>query len=328
MMSQIANLLQDPMQPVQMAHDSYSRSMRSKTHRLSPGSVKVPKLDLPLPPASPRRRGSTAAYDEMQSFMPLTPAPITPRLAPASAASLLYSPHFPNPSSIVDQSSPAVHQVLSQDADAPAGKMNTRLRRDSQAEQSAPKAHDNSQKASQPASTIGTPAAVEGASNNGQNQTADQPWLRANTPAYPAGSLHQRAMKSPDGSKSYPPKSPRSLRLPASAATSELSQVIPRSWNGTPTVLRLRQADATTFAGRQSDAAAEAGGPGALVDGEHTLQQVLARNEVCTVPQNLSQDVQSLLTIRTGLAAFMPVQLEGANEAELSLLRHDLRHWP
>ena len=284
-MWQQADLLQDPLR------DSYSRSVRSKSNRPSPSSVQVPKLDLPLPPASPRRRGSTAADDELQSFMPLTPAPITPRLAPASAANLQYSPHIPTARPVVDHTSPATCQAHSQHETAAAVEIDMGVPECSVALQPLLEAPDNSQQAPQPASTASARATVEAVTCNPQNQTADQQRMLVNAPVYPAGSLHHKAMKSPDGSKSNRPRSPSTPKTPASAATSELSQVYPRSWNGTPRASQLNQADPASSAGQQAGVSASdeatLGGPDAHVDGQYTLQQLLARNEVCSVSQGL-----------------------------------------
>ncbi|KAK9864444.1 hypothetical protein WJX84_002151 [Apatococcus fuscideae] len=70
-----------PVWLAKMGHDLLSPTKGRKLHGPSPSMVRVPKLDLPLPLASPRRRGSTAAIDEMDSFMPLTPAPTTPGIS-------------------------------------------------------------------------------------------------------------------------------------------------------------------------------------------------------------------------------------------------------
>lgn len=304
-------MLQDPSQPTQMAYDSHSRSLRSKSNRPSPSSVKVPKLDLPLPPASPRRRGSTAVLEEMQSFMPLTPAPFTPRLAPASAAKLQYSPHDPTARPMADQSSPAIHQDGSQDGPAAAEKIDTSLPDRSMALHSSLEAPDSSWQAPQPALDASTQAAAKAASNNAQDQTAGQCRMQMHTPEHPAISLHHKAMKSPDGSRSSTPRSFTTPRAPASAATSELSQVFPRSWNGTPRDSQFHQTDPASSAGQKAEGAASdraaSGGPDALVDGQYTLQQLLARNEVCIVPQESFPSCVNSVE-EAGLRSCAPVQ--------------------
>ena len=69
------------MDPEGAAQHQQSRGYR--IGRVPPAMVKVPKLDLTLPQASPRRSAAGPASDECR-FMPQTPGPVTPSPQDAS----------------------------------------------------------------------------------------------------------------------------------------------------------------------------------------------------------------------------------------------------
>ena len=278
--SKLVHLLQDSLQPTEMVHELHNPSKGRKQHGPSPSMVKVPKLDLPLPPASPRRRGSTGVDDEMYNFMPLTPAAAT--LAPRnSSAPMMHAPNSPTPPDSGPVRSAVSRKVAHmQPLQIPAGaatSIDEAVPGPSESEQSSAAV----QLPSQPASATGNNAAMDAVGILRQTKNLDQHETLTDTFPPSIGKPH-KVDQHPGGSK---PGTPRHFAASSSAAAPELSQAYPRSWNGTPRGSGAQQADSADSATQQANTPAEtsSGCPGDLVDGQHTLQQLLARNEVCAM---------------------------------------------
>ena len=265
-----------------MVHDLHSPSKARKQHGPSPSMVKVPKLDLPLPPASPRRRGSTAVLDEFYNFMPLTPAPaaVPPRNSSVLIMHVPISPQTPKIGPILSAASGTVaHMQSLQNPAVATTPIDEALPEPPELEQSSVAVQLSSQRSPQSASDIGDTAATDAVSVLRQSQNLEQHEILDDASSLSSGRLH-KVNQSPGGRKSV---TPRHFGASSRAASPELSQAYPRSWNGTPRGSGTQHPNSASSAGQQSSTPAEApsGCPGDLVDGQHTLPQLLARNEVC-----------------------------------------------
>ncbi|KAK9839175.1 hypothetical protein WJX74_010967 [Apatococcus lobatus] len=285
-----------PVWLAKMGHDLLSPTKGRKLHGPSPSMVRVPKLDLPLPLASPRRRGSTAAIDEMDSFMPLTPAPTTPGISSNPDARLRDSRADMRCLPALSPSSQPVIQTQPQESAATAA-----ISDDlpcSELAQLSPEDSVDSQQAPLTGSATGRQAEIETFPGHEGNQPANLHGTSPHRPSNSASRPHHRAVKSLGASRYSMPRSPR---IPTSAAAAELAQVYPRSWNGTPRESQAKQADAINPTEQHDPAAASAeaasGGPGGLGDGQRTLQQLLARNEILVTMLEDSRKANDSLSV-------------------------------
>ncbi len=270
--------------------------------------VKVPRLDLSLPPASPRHRTSTPAGDDMYSFMPHTPAPATPQACAASTPRSLRQ--SPTPLSPVLETP----HTASSSAALPAAKSRT------YSEVSATEAGLSSSRAGNPtpkldsspevaghASEIG-PGLAEVASGNQQQAAAI---VRQSASHGPAAMLLRPIDRVPEtigphaNSKPWRSSMSRASGMAAQdvGAGAELDQMYPRSWNGTPRAPELLAGDQASLMSMGPDIALATRSdaqactvPDALIDGQYRPQQLLARNEVRICASSCNELLDALLS--------------------------------
>ncbi len=249
--------------------------------RVPPAMVKIPKLDLTMPPASPRRRGSRAVFDDMYGFMPQTPGPLTPALCDTISTP---DSHRPSMLPVSEQPSKSADEASQSDivkASQSSSTVTQQVMPASAAMAPSPSATMSestaaSSKERQP-TYIQPPGQTDLSSNTASNHNLMH-----------SPQISNKLQTSPM-SKSSTPRSPH---MPLQTPGNELDQVYPRSWAGLPRA-SITMSEVASHNVAPHPLGFTPASPENLADGQFTPQQLLTRNEVGSIFLHMHACTQS-----------------------------------